>query len=102
VQLFDRGGRVPSDPLSLLFPGVGAAPEAASPAFMPAAAKVCQCNSVTKRDIQTCWFAGARSVEAVAAKTRATTGCGTCREAVSGLLDWLTETATDARTEVTA
>jgi assimilatory nitrate reductase electron transfer subunit len=99
VQLFDRGAPVPSDPLSLLFAGIGAPTVAASPALMPAAAKICHCNQVTKRDIQECWLAGARTVDAVAATTRATTGCGTCRDAVTGIVDWLTQTAT---TEVIA
>lgn len=102
VQLFDRGGPVPSDPLSLLFAGLDAPATAASPALMPAAATVCRCNQVTKRDIQACWFAGARDVRAVADATRATTGCGTCRDAVSGIVEWLAETATPVRGEVTA
>ena len=94
VQLFDRGGPVPSDPLSLLFAGLDAPTPAASPALMPAAAKVCHCNQVTKRDIQSCWFDGARTVDDVVAATRATTGCGTCRDAVAGIVDWLSCTAT--------
>jgi assimilatory nitrate reductase electron transfer subunit len=93
IQLFDRRGPVPSDPLSLMFAGLGGPVAAATPALMPAGTKVCHCNQVTKRDIQECWFAGARSVEAVAASTRATTGCGTCRDAVSGIVDWLGQTA---------
>ncbi|HMC70706.1 MAG TPA: (2Fe-2S)-binding protein, partial [Mycobacteriales bacterium] len=102
VQLFDRGGPVPSDPLSLLFSGLDAPTSAASPALMPAIATVCRCNNVTKGDIQACWLGGANSVTAVAEATRATTGCGTCRDAVAGIVGWLAETATTAREEVTA
>lgn len=102
VQLFDRRGPVPSDPLSLLFPGAGQPALATSPALMPAAAKVCHCNNVTKGAIQSCWFAGARTVTDVATATRATTGCGTCRDAVEGIVDWLAATATSERSEVTA
>ena len=58
---------------------------------MPDAAKVCQCNNVTKGRIRACWEAGARDVAAVAAATRATTGCGSCRDAVEGIVGWLCE-----------
>ena len=56
---------------------------------MPGSATVCHCNYVSKSAIQSCWLAGARDVRAVAAATRATTGCGTCRDAVEGILGWL-------------
>ncbi|MEU4574762.1 FAD-dependent oxidoreductase [Nonomuraea sp. NPDC023979] len=91
TQLFDRGGPVPGDRAGLLFPGLSAAPVADSPVLMPDAAKVCQCNNVTKGQIRACWEAGARDVAGVAAATRATTGCGTCRDAVAGIVGWLCE-----------
>ncbi|MER6945384.1 FAD-dependent oxidoreductase [Nonomuraea sp. NPDC000554] len=89
TQLFDRGGPLPGDRAGLLFPGLSAAPQADSPVLMPDAARVCQCNNVTKGQIRACWEAGARDVAGVAAVTRATTGCGTCRDAVAGILGWL-------------
>jgi assimilatory nitrate reductase electron transfer subunit len=52
---------------------------------------VCNCNSVTKGQIRACWEAGARTIEEVAARTRATTGCGTCRDAVDGIVGWLAD-----------
>jgi assimilatory nitrate reductase electron transfer subunit len=91
TQLFDRGGPVPGDRAGLLFPGLSSAPVADSPVLMPDAAKVCQCNNVTKGQIRACWEAGARDVAGVAAATRATTGCGTCRDAVEGIVGWLCE-----------
>ncbi|MFC4062109.1 FAD-dependent oxidoreductase [Planomonospora corallina] len=91
TQLFDRGAPVPGDRAGLLFPGLAAAPVADSPVRMPDAAKVCQCNNVTKGQIRACWESGARDVEAVAAATRATTGCGGCRDAVEGIVGWLCE-----------
>lgn len=91
TQLFDRGGPVPGDRAGLLFPGLAGAPLADSPVRMPDAARVCQCNNVTKGQIRACWEAGARDVAAVAAATRATTGCGTCRDAVEGIVGWLCE-----------
>ncbi|MCG5214943.1 FAD-dependent oxidoreductase [Streptosporangium soli] len=91
TQLFDRGGPLPGDRAGLLFPGLPGAVVADSPVRMPDAAKICQCNNVTKGQIRACWESGARDTEAVAAATRATTGCGTCREAVAGILGWLCE-----------
>ncbi|MEV0587791.1 FAD-dependent oxidoreductase [Nonomuraea sp. NPDC050310] len=92
THLFDRGGPLPGDRAGLLFPGLaGSAPSAPSPTRMPDSAKVCHCNNVTKGQIRSCWEAGARDVAAVAAATRATTGCGTCREAVEGIVGWLCE-----------
>jgi assimilatory nitrate reductase electron transfer subunit len=91
TQLYDRAAPLPSDRLGLLFPGLSAAPAADSPVRMPDAAEVCNCNGVTKGQIRACWEGGARTVEAVRARTRATTGCGTCADAVEGIVDWLAE-----------
>ncbi|WP_182905478.1 FAD-dependent oxidoreductase [Microbispora sp. H13382] len=93
TQLFDRGGPLPGDRTGLLFPdlGLGGAAVADSPTRMPDSARVCQCNNVTKGQIRACWESGARDVEAVAAATRATTGCGGCRDAVEGIVGWLCE-----------
>jgi assimilatory nitrate reductase electron transfer subunit len=102
IQLFDRGGPLPADLRALLLgraptgPGsggtvAGAALEA-SPALMPDAAVVCQCNSVTKGALVSAWRRGATSTDAVVTATRATTGCGSCRDAVCGLTDWLLTT----------
>jgi assimilatory nitrate reductase electron transfer subunit len=91
VQLFDRNAAVPADRRSLLLGrafGTDAAP-ADSPAFMPDQAVVCRCNSVSKGVITACWRAGARSVADVVTATRATTGCGGCRDAVEGIVGWL-------------
>jgi assimilatory nitrate reductase electron transfer subunit len=94
TQLYDRGGPLPGDRAGLLFPGVGdgaAAVAADSPVRMPDSAKVCRCNNVTKGRIRASWEAGARDADAVAAATRATTGCGSCRDAVEGIVGWLCE-----------
>ncbi|MGK5673142.1 FAD-dependent oxidoreductase [Micromonospora sp. URMC 106] len=94
IQLFDRGQPVPADRRSLLLGrAFGAAPAApaASPALMPDAATVCQCNSVSKGALVSCWRSGARTVDAVVAATRAGTGCGGCRDAVAGIVGWLSE-----------
>jgi assimilatory nitrate reductase electron transfer subunit len=80
---------VPSDRLELLFPGAGGAARADTPVRMPDGATVCACNNVSKGRIRHCWEAGARDVAEVAARTRATTGCGGCRDTVEGILGWL-------------
>ncbi|MGV9307281.1 FAD-dependent oxidoreductase [Nonomuraea sp. NPDC003727] len=91
TQLYDRGAPLPGDRAGLLFPRLAGAAVADSPVRMPDSAKVCQCNNVTKGQIRACWESGARDVIAVAAATRATTGCGTCRDAVEGIVGWLCE-----------
>ncbi|SBT47686.1 FAD-dependent oxidoreductase [Micromonospora auratinigra] len=94
VQLFDRGAPVPVDRRALLLgraAGVAPAAPAASPALMPDATTVCQCNDVSKGALVACWRAGARTVAELSAATRAATGCGGCRDAVAGIADWLAE-----------
>ncbi|MDH2430152.1 FAD-dependent oxidoreductase [Sphaerisporangium sp. TRM90804] len=91
TQLYDRGAHLPGDPAGLLFNGLDAATPADSPLRMPDSARVCECNNVTKGRIRACWEKGARDAAAVVAATRATTGCGTCRDAVEGLVEWLSQ-----------
>jgi assimilatory nitrate reductase electron transfer subunit len=93
TQLYDRSEPLPSDRLALLFQGLSGAAPADSPVRMPDAAEVCNCNSVTKGHIRACWEGGARTVEEVVARTRATTGCGTCKDAVTGIVGWLADQA---------
>lgn len=89
TQLFDSHAPVPSDRLGLLVGrGLGDTGQA-PPALLPARALICRCNSVTKAQITTAWLAGARTVTAQATATRATTGCGSCADAVAGLCEWL-------------
>ncbi|MCK0116218.1 FAD-dependent oxidoreductase [Isoptericola sp. S6320L] len=90
---YTRRTPVPVDPAFLLLtPVMPSAEPASSPEHMPDDATVCRCNGVTKHDITACWDDGARSADDIAAATRATTGCGSCREAVCGLADWLAAT----------
>lgn len=93
---YTRGTPLPADPAQLLIRSVTSAPEpTSSPTHMPASMTVCRCNGVTKQDIVSCFSAGARSMSDVAARTRATTGCGGCTDVVTGLLDWLTSSDPD-------
>ncbi|MBD5785804.1 NAD(P)/FAD-dependent oxidoreductase [Cellulosimicrobium terreum] len=88
---YTRRTPVPADPAHLLLRPVAQAPAPAStPTHMPDRTTVCTCNGVTKGDIVACWHDdGARTVADVARATRATTGCGGCKDVVCGLVDWL-------------
>jgi assimilatory nitrate reductase electron transfer subunit len=92
IQLFDRKLPVPLDRRSLLLGRSldgGGPREVDSPAMMPDAATVCQCNSVTKGALVNCWRSGQRVLAEVVERTRATTGCGSCRDTVEGIMSWL-------------
>ena len=89
TQLFDRGAPLPADRASLLIGRRDAAPIADSPVTIPGHATICQCNGVTKAAICAAFSGGARGAGEIAARTRASTGCGTCRDAVEGIVAWL-------------
>ncbi|MEV0285385.1 nitrite reductase large subunit NirB [Kribbella sp. NPDC050820] len=76
VLLADRGTPVAAE-------GLLAAPDVPKKKV----ATVCRCNGVTRAAIEAAWRGGADSVAGIAAKTRATTGCGSCTGAVGDLLD---------------
>lgn len=81
AELHTRGRALPADRLSLLLgepPRRGAAPAAAD-------AVVCHCNTVTRSQLLSEMRGGASTVRELAARTRATTGCGGCREEVAAL-----------------
>jgi assimilatory nitrate reductase electron transfer subunit len=90
TQLFDRGASLPADRSALLMVRRNASVTvAASPTTLPGSATICQCNGVTKAAICAAWQDGATSVGEIASQTCATTGCGTCKDAVEGIADWL-------------
>jgi assimilatory nitrate reductase electron transfer subunit len=92
TQLLDRGAALPADRWALLAGSNGAAAGAAvteSPVAIPGHATICQCNGVTKAAICAAWQRGARDTGQISASTRAATGCGTCREAIEGIVAWL-------------
>ncbi|MGI5448416.1 FAD-dependent oxidoreductase [Streptomyces sp. CA-243310] len=81
-RLYARDLPVPSDRLALL---IGSAGGYAASGALPDTAVVCQCNNVTRKALRQAWDGGARALPALAAATRATTGCGTCVPAVGRL-----------------
>ena len=90
LQAYDRGSRLPRDRAALLMVRRNSpVTSTVSPTALPGAATICHCNGVTKDTICHAWQDGAESLAAISACTRATTGCGTCRDTVQGLLDWM-------------
>ncbi|MFN8077090.1 MAG: FAD-dependent oxidoreductase [Kineosporiaceae bacterium] len=88
----DAGALAPPDRTALLTPGRRAAGPAGGsddPTLIPDRATVCRCNGVTKKALVQAWSDGARDVDALGRRTRAGTGCGTCKDALTGLLGWL-------------
>jgi len=98
TQLFDRGAALPADRASLLMVRRNSPVTVTqSPTALPGLAVICQCNGITKSVICAAWQDGARDVAEISARTRAMTGCGTCRDAVGGIVAWLA--AADAGSE---
>jgi nitrite reductase (NADH) large subunit len=77
IGVFDRNDDLPEDPLEALC------------SFSTATSTertVCNCHKVSQSSVVICIQAGADSVEAVGEKTRAGTGCGSCRNEVAELV----------------
>jgi nitrite reductase (NADH) large subunit len=87
MRAFDRGMVLPDERVSLLF-DLGAPPPATSVAELADDVQVCNCNGVTKGAIRGCVRDGARTMSAVAAATRAGSGCGSCKGQVLEILEW--------------
>jgi nitrite reductase (NADH) large subunit len=87
MQAFDRGMVLPEERVSLLF-DLGAPPPATSVAELPDDVQVCNCNGVTKGAIRASVRDGARTISAVAAATRAGSGCGSCKGQVLEIVEW--------------
>ncbi|MBA3745994.1 MAG: NAD(P)/FAD-dependent oxidoreductase [Solirubrobacterales bacterium] len=95
MQAFDRGMVLPEERVALLF-DLGAPAPATSIAELADDAQVCNCNGVTKGAIRACVKDGALTMSAVAATTRAGSGCGSCKGQVLEILEW----ASDGQLEV--
>ena len=78
----------------------GSTTAADDPTTIPDRATICRCNGVTKGALVRAWGSGARGAADLARATRATTGCGTCTDAVEGIAAWLTSSDADAATPV--
>ena len=81
VQLFDRGEALPDDRLASL-----CAEESLLGGGSNADREVCNCNKVNASTLVAAIGAGADTVEALADRTRAGTGCGSCRGQLARLI----------------
>ncbi len=85
VQAFADALPLPDHRPGLLFP-MAADPEPLDAEHIPDAARICDCNAVSKAQIIEAVLAGARSVQAVSDATRACTGCGSCKPEVERIV----------------
>jgi len=88
MQAFDRHTPLPEERIALLF-DIGAPSMEASFDEMSDNVQICNCNGVSKGDISSCFADGCRTSEALMKKTRAGTGCGSCKELIRDLVDFL-------------
>jgi len=84
LQAFAESTPVTENRADLLFPTIRV-PAAGAEAILDAA-RICDCNNVSKADIVEAVLKGARSVQAVCDATRASTGCGSCRPEVEAIV----------------
>lgn len=91
VVAYTRRTPLPADPARMLLTALAGEPVARVPVTeLPDDGVVCRCSSVTKGAVRAAVEDGARDVAEVAARTRASTGCGSCRADVCALLTALT------------
>jgi nitrite reductase (NADH) large subunit len=69
----------------------------ASVGQMPDGARVCDCNAVTKAQIVEAVLTGATSLREVCGRTRAGTGCGSCRPEVQRIVDFVCQSLDEAQ-----
>src|SRR5687768_9659247 len=87
LQTFASAMPLPANRVDVLFAQAAAPTKtAASVAHTPDAARICDCNDVSKAQIIEAVLSGARSVQAVCDATRASTGCGSCRPEVEAIV----------------
>lgn len=80
VQTFDRGDPLPADPLEALCSGASFGADGARDRM------VCNCHKVSASCLREAIAAGAATVEALGAATKAGTGCGSCRSELVELI----------------
>jgi NAD(P)H-nitrite reductase large subunit len=85
-QAFEDHTRLAGQRGELLFPAWMPTADRPEAAAIPDTATICDCNAVSKAAIIEAVFGGARSVAAVSERTRACTGCGSCRPEVERIV----------------
>lgn len=88
---FERDLPIPADPAHLLIDRALVRAPGGDTAInrIPDTATLCRCNGVTKGQIIAAYRGGDRTVEEVARRTRAATGCGGCGAVIGDALVWL-------------
>jgi nitrite reductase (NADH) large subunit len=86
VHAFTESTEIARNRAEILFPSSfeGVPPSVEQ---LPDTAQICDCNAVSKARIVEAVLEGARSLTAVCDRTRAGTGCGSCRPEVQALID---------------
>jgi NAD(P)H-dependent nitrite reductase large subunit len=85
MQAFADASRLGGQRAEWLFP-MAASPPPLDPSTIPDSARICDCNAVTKAEIIEAVLQGARTIGAVSERTRACTGCGSCRPEVERIV----------------
>ena len=87
VHAFAESTALASNRAELLFPTAfeGLPPSAE---HLPDTAQICDCNAVSKARLVQAVLEGCRSLAAVCERTRAGTGCGSCRPEVQAIVDF--------------
>jgi nitrite reductase (NADH) large subunit len=87
-QAFLESVPLPARRSDLLFPpAIDAAPRSVDQ--IPDDTRICDCNAVSKSQIVEAMLSGAVSLRAVSDKTRAGTGCGSCRPEVQRIIEFV-------------
>lgn len=86
LQAFDRQSQLPENRAELLF-SLSREDNPMTLAYVPDSTQICNCNGVTKGQIISAIKAGHCTMKSVCDKTRAGTGCGSCKPQVQGLLE---------------
>jgi len=85
LQMFLSGAKVPERRADMLFEPAGEVP-LLKVLDLPDAVQICNCNGVSKKRIVEAVKAGCASVAQVGARTRAGTGCQSCKGVVAQLI----------------
>ena len=88
MQAFDRYTPLPAERISLLF-DIGAPPKAVSFNEMSDDVQICNCNGVSMGDLRCHYADGCKTADSLAKKTRAGTGCGSCKALIDDLVGFL-------------
>ncbi len=86
LQAHDREHALPENRAELLFPAMGEA-KPRGVVDLPDDAQICNCNGVSKGQLIQSIKGGCRSLKALCERTRAGTGCGSCKRDVQVLLE---------------